>query len=112
MDFARSRAVIPTKARIKVLKISTLIFFNTQICTTFAQHLFYLVTLQFGLCSFSVTFSVTLGSVIFRMNSSVLKDGTLYFRSLDVAGSVTACVDRHLLNDALRSSWRIFGVII
>ena len=62
--------------------------------------------------TFSVTFSVALGSVIFRMNSSVLKDGTLYFRSLDVAGSVTACVDRHLLNDALRSSWRIFGVII
>ena len=34
MDFARSRAVIPTKARVKVLKISTLIFFDTQICTT------------------------------------------------------------------------------
>ena len=42
MDFARSRAVIPTNARVKVLIISTLTFFNTQICTTFAQHLLYL----------------------------------------------------------------------
>ena len=48
----------------------------------------------------------------YQASAILMKDGTLYFRSLDVAGSVTACVDRHLLNDALRSSWRIFGVII
>ena len=41
-EVAGSSPVIPTNAKVKVLIFSTLTFFNTQICTTFAQHLLYL----------------------------------------------------------------------